>query len=86
MEKLAQEKKRKIIVPAPYTFDPLTKRLRKEGVLVKNCWPNIELSQEEVDSVITAIEEAVDILKQKHYFKVGKELKEKVNTIKGIVE
>jgi hypothetical protein len=67
MEELAQEKKRKIIVPASYTFDPLTTILRKEGVLVKNIWPNIEPSQEEIDSIIRAIEEAADILKQKHY-------------------
>lgn len=67
VEELAQEKKREIIVPIPYTFDSLTKILRKGGLLVKNSWSNIEPSQEEVDSVIASIEEAADILKQKHW-------------------
>jgi len=67
MEELAQEKKKEIIVLVPYTFDPLTKILRKWGLLVKNSWLNIEPSQEEVDVAIAAIEEAADILKQRHF-------------------
>jgi len=57
MEKLAQ---------GYYSFDPLTKILRKGELIVKNIWPNEEPSQEEVDSVITAIEGAASIFKQRH--------------------
>lgn len=64
MKELAQKNKREIIVLVPYTFDPLTKILRKESLIVKNSWLNIEPSQTEVDFVIAAIEEAADILKQ----------------------
>ncbi|MFH0803558.1 MAG: hypothetical protein V1877_00335 [Candidatus Tagabacteria bacterium] len=65
MEELVQEKKREIIVLTPYTFYSLTKILRKESLLVKNSWLNIEPSQEEVNYVIAAIEEVADILKMK---------------------
>ncbi len=57
MEKLAKEH---------YGYDPLTKFLRKDGLLIKNIWPNAEPSQEEINMVIAAVEGAVNYLKQKY--------------------
>lgn len=54
-----------IVVPVLYTFDPLTKFLRKGGLLVKNIWPkNSGPNQEEINLAIAAMEEAVDMLKK----------------------
>ncbi len=50
-------------VKYPYSFDPLTRILRKGDFIVKNCWPNTEPSQQEIDSVIAVMEEAADMLK-----------------------
>lgn len=47
-----------IVVPAPYTFEPETKILRKNGLIVKNCWgPGPDgPTQEEINAVIDSVE------------------------------
>ena len=50
-----------IVVPAPYKFESEAKILKREGLIVKNCW-STGPAQEELDKVISAIEAAIKFL------------------------
>jgi len=65
-DKIMEEAAKKVIVvPVPYEFNPVTRILRRQGLIVKNAWLNNEPNQQEVDAAITSIEAAIEILSKR---------------------